>query len=847
MKELLERQQALSTLQAAQEAALRGAGRVALVSGEAGIGKTSLVRAFAASLAGVRTLWGGCEALFSPRPLGPLYDIAPELPPPISQLLGHDGRRAELFSALLQELCASQPTLLVIEDAHWADAATLDFVKFLGRRVSQGPLLLLLTYRDDELGAAHPLRLVLGELGSAHVTRVGLLPLSRETVASLAQAFDRSAQDVYAVTGGNPFFVTELLNGEGVPPTVMDAVQARTARQPQEVRQLLEVASIVPARIEYALVERLAAPSDDTVARALASGLLVASRDGLAFRHELARIAVYTGVPLPRRRELHTRVLAALEQGAIPSVTHARLVHHARDVGASETILHHAPLAAREAAAHNAHREAARLYALALEHAGADAAARVPLLEGRAYQCYLTDQIEDAIAARGELLAIYRASGNRESEGTTLRWLSRLSWFIGDNAAAEVYADDAVSILSALPRGLALAWALSNRAQLHMLADRNAQAVEWGKRAIALARELGNDEVLAHALNNVGSARRNTDGRRELEQSLALSLANGYDEHVGRAYSNLTSAAVRCRDYATAQRYFDEAAAYFAARDLDSWSRYVDAWRARADFERGRWESAEEIAARLLARPASSIVRVGALAVLARLRARRGDSGATALSDEAVAIAQRIGEVQRLAPALAAHCEVRWLRGEPIEDTTLLRDTYARAVAHRDARAAGEIAYWRSKAGVTCADTAVIEPAYRAMLEGRWQEAATLWTALDCPFERALCDMEGDEDAQHRALRTFESLGATAVTALFRARTGVRGPRASTLAHPSGLTTREVEVLKLLAQGLANAEIAKRLVRSEKTVDHHVSSILAKLDVRSRTEAVAAALRNGFV
>jgi predicted ATPase len=148
MKELLERQQALSTLHAAQQAALRGAGRVALVSGEAGIGKTSLVRAFAGSLVGVRTMWGGCEALFSPRPLGPLYDIAPELSPAISHLLGHDGRRAELFSTLLKELCAPQPTMLVIEDAHWADAATLDFVKFLGRRVGQGPLLLVITYRD---------------------------------------------------------------------------------------------------------------------------------------------------------------------------------------------------------------------------------------------------------------------------------------------------------------------------------------------------------------------------------------------------------------------------------------------------------------------------------------------------------------------------------------------------------------------------------------------------------------------------------------------------------------------------------------------------------------------------
>jgi DNA-binding CsgD family transcriptional regulator len=849
MKELLERQQALGALRAAQQDAARGNGRVALVSGEAGIGKTSLVRAFTESPGGVRILWGGCEALFSPRPLGPLYDIAPELSPNISGLLGHDGRRGELFAALRDELCVREPTILVIEDAHWADAATLDFVKFIGRRVAQSRLLLVLTYRDDELAADHPLRVVLGDLPGAQVTRVKLMPLSPEAVASLAKAASRSAADIYGVTGGNPFFVTELLQVDGVPPTVVDAVQARAIRQPPPVRELLDAASIVPARIEYALLERLVAPSEDTMARALASGLLVAGAEGVAFRHELARIAVYSAVPPLRRRDLHARILAALEEGVVRSVTHARLVHHARDVGASDTILRHAPLAAREAAAHNAHREAARLYALALEHAGADPAMRAPLLEGRAYQCYLTDQIADAIEARRELLAIHRARGDKEAEGTTLRWLSRLSWFMGDNPDAEAYADEAVARLSTLPPGVALAWAMSNRAQLHMLADRNAEAIAWGERAIALGRELGNDEVVAHALNNVGAARRYPGGTPQLEESLERSLAGGFDEHVARAYANLTSGAVRARDYAAAQRYFDDAGAYFAARDLDAWSRYIDAWRARADFERGRWASAEEIAVRLLSYGASSIVRIGALAVLARLRARRGDSGAPTLAEEALQIARRTGEVQRLAPALAAHCEIAWLRGEPLADTPQLRDAYDAAVALGDARSAGEIAWWRAKAGAAVAATGALEPPYRAMLEGRWQEAAALWSSLDCPFERALCAMEGDEDERRSALRAFESLGATAVVALFRSRMregGIRGPRASTLAHPSGLTTREVEVLKLLIEGLPNAEIAKRLVRSEKTVDHHVSSILGKLGVRSRTEAVAAALRNGL-
>jgi DNA-binding CsgD family transcriptional regulator len=532
-------------------------------------------------------------------------------------------------------------------------------------------------------------------------------------------------------------------------------------------------------------------------------------------------------------------------------------VHHATQSGAREAVLRHAPLAAREAAAHSAHREAADLYALALDHAGSDAAVRTPLLEGRAYQCYLTDQITAAIEARQELLAIHRAAGDAQQEGTTLRWLSRLSWFAGDNSAAERYADAAIALLSPLPAGTALAWAMSNRAQLFMLADHRAQAIEWGVRAIALARDLGDDEVLAHALNNVGSVRYRDDaeaGRAELAESLALSLRHRFDEHVARAYANLTPNAVIQREYPLAQRYFDEAAAYFAARDLDSWSNYVLAWRARADFECGRWESAEEIAGRLVARPTSPIIRIGALAVLARLRARRGDSGAAALVAEALELAQRTGEVQRLAPVLAAQAEAAWLANADLTPSPLLRGTFTQALANGDARAAGELGYWMWRGGVLPDPGDALEAPYRAQILGEWRGAAMQWALLGCPFEEAMAQMDGDEEAQRAALRTFESLGAAAAAASCRRRLrdagarGIpRGPRASTQKNPSGLTAREVEVLALLAQGLANAEIGRRLVRSEKTIDHHVSAILAKLEVRSRTEAVAAALRDGIV
>jgi len=857
--ELIERGNALSLLQGALEVAGQGAGRTALVCGEAGIGKTSLLTNLVAGHGAGRVLWGGCEALFSPRPLGPLYDMASAMGAKLQALLGLEGHRTELFSCFLSELQqASDPTIVVLEDLHWADAATLDLVKFLARRIQRVRALLVLTYRDDELGDRHPLQLVLGDLPADAVVRVPLMPLSEAGVAELARQSSHSAEGIYATTGGNPFFVTEALRAEGLPVSVRDAVLARAARQTPEVRALLDLVAIVPARIEVDIVDAVLSPAPADVAAALASGLLVAEGNAYAFRHELARIAVEQALSAPLAAALHARVLAFLEQRG-RAVAMSRLVHHASGAGDTEAVLKYALQAGNEAANHGAHCEAATLYGAALAHADALApAARAELLEDLSFQCYLVEQNDDAIARRLEALAIWRQLGDLRREGRTLRWLSRLNWFGGRRLQAEEYADQAVQLLRDFPDDEAYAWALSNRSQLYMLSGHTDESVEWGTRAIELATRIGSNEVLAHALNNVGTARYaegDDEGKAMIEESLRISLANDYEEHVARGYVNLVSTAVKLRDYAQAVRHIEASAGYFAARDLDSWTNYIRAWQARLDFETGNWDAAANEALRLVsAQGVAPVTRICALAVLARLRQRRGDPGARELLDEATVLSRQSAELQRLAPVAAAHAEEAWLRNGSAGVDPLVAQAHAMAEQRKDTRSLGELRYWCLRLGVGEGGPEGTEPPYALQIGGHWRDAAAEWARLGCGYEQALALLEGDDSAMREALSLLEGLGANAVVKRCRdhlreagVRGLARGPRAATSANPAGLTPREMQILELLADGLSNADIARRLVRSEKTVDHHISAILRKLDVRSRSEAAAVARRTGFI
>ena len=646
-----------------------------LVSGEAGIGKTALVDQFCRNVAGdARVLKASCDALSTPGPFGPLRDIAPMLGGEVQQLLTRGAGRDELYYAVLASLGGLDGTAILIgEDAQWADQASLELLRFLGRRVSALRLLFIVTYRDDEVGPTHPLRLALGDLASApFVYRIALPSLSEEAIAMLAAGSAHDPAELYRLTDGNPFFVTEILAAAdaSIPASVSDAVLARAARLAPDARAALDVAAVLGNTFAFDLLTRVAGPVDAAIDECCAHGVLRSSADTLAFRHELARAAILAAITPTRRRLLHGRVLATLREDPVARHDSARLAHHAEAAGDGAAALELATAAAAQAGALRAHREAAAQYARALRHAqGLPDAQRAQLLEGRSYACYLSDQGQAAIEARRAALAIWRRLGERLREGDNLRWLSRVCWFEGQNAAAEEAGQAALEVLEALPPGPELAMAYSNAAQLRMLASDLQGTLHWGRRAIALAEQCNELETLVHALTNVGTARMqagDAQGHAELERALELATAAGLVDHACRARVNLAWMALERVELEEAQRWLDAALAYATEHDLDNYRLYLLATITITQRYHGAWDAALEAAQHLLRGPRlSPLTRVVALTTLGRIQTRRGQPAGAATLAEALRLAEQTGELQRLGPVRAALAEAAWLAGEP--------------------------------------------------------------------------------------------------------------------------------------------------------------------------------------
>jgi DNA-binding CsgD family transcriptional regulator len=852
--QLLERDNSLADLTRWLDAAVTAGGCIALVSGEAGIGKTSLLQRFAAHQRSARVLWGACDALFTPRPLAPLHDIARQTQGNLLAVTESGASRDHLFTAALDEFERGAAALVVFEDVHWADEATLDLLKFLGRRIQRTKAMLAMTYRDDEVGTRHPLRFVIGDFPRASTHRVQLSPLSKPAVEQLAREAGRPLGNLYGITGGNPLFVTEALasTADKVPVTVRDAVLARAARLSPAARQIAELVSVVPGKTEDWLLERAGCLDEAGIESCLGIGMLRGADGSLAFRHELARRAFEDSLSQACRQSLHAKALAILAERA--GTPPARLAHHADGAGSARDVLHFAPIAGADAASVGAHCEAAAHYRTALRHADElPPVERARLQEQYSYECYLTDQGKEAIEARRAALEVWRTVGERLREGDSLRWLSRLSWFTGQRTDADKYGDEAVAVLQPLPPGPELAMAYSNRSQLDMLAHEVDSAIDWAQRTLKLAEELNSPEILSHALNNLGASRliaEDPAGWDDLERSLQIALAGNFHEHVARAYTNLSFNAVCSRLYPRASQYLVGGIAYCDDHDLDSWKLYMLALRARARFEQVDWDSASEDAEAVLKDPRTApISRVIALTVLGHLRVRRGDPDSLAPLENARVLISDIRETQRIGPLAAALADAAWLLGDRDRVLREVSEGYTLSRNHRDPWTKGMLAVWLWRADALAEIPADIPEPYALEIARNWRGAADAWQKLGCPYERAnMLGWYGGESEQREALAVFEQLGAAPAAQALRKQmraSGVRGiprgSRVSTRLDPHGLTKREAEILKLLAAGLRNSAIAKRLFLSTKTVDHHVSAILTKLGVPSRAEAAATA------
>lgn len=830
-------------------------GRVALVYGEAGIGKTTLVRRFCDELpAGARVMTGKCDELFTPRPLGPLVDIARGAGDGLAEALARNATPFEIVTALIEALDSRRPTVLVLDDVHLADEATLDVLRIFGSRMEVVPALVVLTYREDSLDRWHPVRIVLGEIAAATpVGRLKLAPLSPQAVEELAGGAVAPGA-LYDKTRGNPFFVTEVLaaGGEDIPETVRDAVLGRCAALSPAARRLLDCVAIARSECEAWLLEALAGDDFPALDEATRSGVLTATASGVSFRHELARLVVEQAIPRGELLGLHRRAVELLADPLEGDRDQARLAHHAAAVGDGDLILELAPAAAAQASRMGAHREAAAHYQRALRFADRlPLEARAQLCAASAFESYLLVDFESAVGAQRDALRYYEELGEKRQQAAALTFLAQLLWQVGSLREALEATEQALDLLEG-PATPELVMAVGQLGWLQLAAENPHEGMRWARRAEELCAEVDHPAARASAQVAVGWVEfftGNTSGFEKLVHTLEKAKAAGADDLVGNCYVVIVRTAGRRREYEIAEPYIRAALDYCAERDLDIWRYYILSWQAKVSLARGDWAEATRAAETCLAKECP-FSRIHALVALALVRARRGDPGVWSLLDEAVAHAEPRDELQWIAPVAIARAEAAWLEGR-----------YEAAIAETDAcyeAAAGTwyeagLAYWRWRAGAEVPIPTVGEPQYRLEMSGEPVAASEAWCAIRCPYEAAFALLDGDQENLKRALTELQSLGAAPAAKMIARKLrdqGVRGvprgPRASTRDNPAGLTARELEVLELLAEGMSNAQIAEDLVVTTKTVDHHVSAILRKLSVRSRGEAAAKAVRMGL-
>jgi DNA-binding CsgD family transcriptional regulator/tetratricopeptide (TPR) repeat protein len=855
---LLEREAPLGALNSALAGAGTGAGSVVLLSGEAGVGKTSLVRAFAAKARGsARVLVGACDDLLTPRTLGPLRDaVRAAGGGPLAAVVA-GGDRDAVLAATVEELSdPRRPTVLVVEDVHWADEATLDVLRYVGRRVAELPAVLLLTYRDDEIRRDHPLRRVLGGLSGSEVLRIVLTPLSRDAVASLAGGSAPAGDALYRLTDGNPFFVSEVLASPPgvVPTTVVDAVLARIRQLAPATQRALEQLAVVPSRTELGLVPALL--HELTVLReAELAGIVQVGDGAVGFRHELARQAVLQSCPASARIWFNQQVLSALLALDEPDL--ARVVHHAIEAGDDAAVVAHAPEAALRAIAAGAQGQAVTLYEQALRrHRLLSPDERAGLAESYAWALFHSDRRYEALRAAEEAVALREELGGDATLGQALACLSVQQWSCLRTVAALESSERAATLLARGGDGAGRVSSLLHLAVILINIDREGDGIGRVNEALAMADRIGAQHLTPMGLIYRGRARLQLgekDGLAELHEGLELARTIGNHEYVLWGYHNLVALLWRLGRYDEIPPYLEAGAEYGRDHDFPTHERGREAYRYRLLGLLGDWDAAERGLRQVLGDPDDpGVLDRHALPTLARLAVRRGRDDAEAAIVAARSNAKRADSLLALVPTAAAEAEHAWLTGRPATGllSTALLPRVEPVGRERDR---GELLRYLRRLGEPVEAFPGCPKEYAAGLRGDWRAAASAWEHIGDPYERALELAESGEVAPTlEALADFDRLGARPAAGWARRRlrelgvaTVPRGPQPATRHNPAGLTSRQVDILRLLATGRTNAEIAQTLFLSVRTVDHHVSAVLQKLEVTSRREAAQIAVRLG--
>ena len=819
-------------------------GKVVLIRGEAGIGKSALVGEFLSSVADTaHTHVGFCDDLQTPQPLGPLWDIS-RSEPALRKTLRSRDRQAVLESFFDLMAASLHPTVVVIEDTQWSDEATRDAIKYVGRRMASANGLLLLTYRIGEVDFDHPLRGVVGDLPPQNVARIELRGLSRSGVAELVGESGLDPDRVLTVTKGNPFLVTELasVGGEEVPASVRDSVVSRVGRLSSTARDMLRIMSVIPDRISREDVPRLTGGSDQDLADGEMLGLLEIDGDLVSFRHELIRRAVEASLTIVESVGIHRRLLEVLPDGTDP----ARLVHHARGANDIDRLVVHASDAALAAAEVGSHREAAAQFqglepylSMVEPDRRADILSRWALIEH-----YL--ESFESIEILDRAIGLHREMASVEGLARALVLGVEVNRTHGRPGVAREYALEAIRLLESGASDDRLAHALAAYSWLLIRLGQIDDAEAVAHRAIGVAEETGTELALINALGVKGTlayVRGEPGGLDIMEHLHQQARLGGYRYEEVMALLRMAEVALEIRDIDRASDFSDRAKSTASGYELPILETQASLVRAEALLWSGAWTQAEDLATETIGRYSSADARLAA--ILGVIRTRTGRGNAVEYLDRAWSLAVEGGEIDHLLGSAAAIAERMWVVDSP--DIALFeqfRDLVDRGIRFEYPWPAGSLALWLWKLGGLDEPSEALPAPYRDLLSGRVDQSASFWESRKIPYEQAIALMSGDISQRLEALELLNTLGAAAVAVRVRRELrdeGVPTPRGkgqATRGHAAGLTARQAEVLQLLAEGLTNTEISDRLFVSPRTIEHHVSAILAKLDSSTRDEAV---------
>lgn len=851
---LLERSAPLTEVQRALNRLQTGGSGVVVILGEAGVGKSSLLSAaLAQAPPGIRILRGACDDLVAANPLGPVREATAGLL--VAEKIDV-GRPEDVPGALTELFAAPPPTVLAVEDLHWADDATLDVLGYLARRIDRLRLLLVVTHRDDEVGADHPAQRFLAAATGEYVQRIRLTPLQRPSVARLSAGSGWDSHLLHEITGGNPFYLTETLAAPAdapVPGSVSDAVMARLRRLSDRARGAVQTISVWPGLLDFGLAEDLLAGDLDALTEAEALGVLTVSADGIAFRHELARLATEASLSGLRRRRLRGEVMRALRARGEPDLP--RLVHFAILCGDAATVAAFAPRAGEQSARLGAHRQALTFFRAALDQQQLlTDATRAAVLDGYAWELYNAHRFDEAVGSATRAAELWQRLGQPAAEAAVRGRLSRHLFMAGETDAAQGCAADAVELTArdeaAVPDTAAVAAAEVALGALLALDVEASGAIEQLRVSELHARDAQRPDLVALARNYQSLARPELSAAERIEllrDSIELSRSCGAQEFEARGYTNLTEMMFRYGRYAELAAELDRWLEFTRDHGFTSHSFNLEVHAALLDQRTGHPDQAADALARLAGRYADpGMLAVYVLPPYGRLLARRGSTGAEQLLRRSWDRARRQRLLIGLGYAGAALMDWAWLNDDraTAQEVIGVWSRYARQPT------AGP---YREEIGRYARSMDIDAPAgppsgsadpWDLGLAGEWERAATAWDQIGDGYEaaRELGD-SGDVDAMVEAVSRFDDLGAGAAARLLRSRLtelGVRslrrGPSATTRGNPSGLTNRQLDVARLLADGLTNAEMAERLYLSVRTVDAHVSAVLAKLDVSGRRE-----------